>query len=139
LETLQTEWKPTGFSKASNFWNSTSAPTSVRIFLSLQITEQTSERSYYGPKKVKFVPFLDVQFKGSSFELVTHGKVWLNAQMGVSEFFVQPHSNCFCGVKDTMVEHDKPESRVGLLAPILQLTQHRTKVGVKSTAMGRWQ
>ncbi|XP_047111784.1 vacuolar protein sorting-associated protein 13B [Schistocerca piceifrons] len=68
--------------------------------VSLKVTESTSERSYYGPRKVKFVPFLFLQLQGCYGDVMMHGSRWLNARMGISYASLEPHGDCFCGVKE---------------------------------------
>jgi hypothetical protein len=65
-----------------------------------QVTESAPELSYYGPRKVKFIPFLIMQLQGCFFDFVMHGAGLLNVQTGVSRVTIEPYGNCFCGVKD---------------------------------------
>jgi hypothetical protein len=71
---------------------------SANIF---QVTESAPELSYYGPRKVKFIPFLIIQLQGCFVDFVMHGARMLNVQTGVSRVTIEPYGNCFCGVKDT--------------------------------------
>ncbi|KAJ9586218.1 hypothetical protein L9F63_020127, partial [Diploptera punctata] len=82
-----------------------------RASVTLKITETTPDRSYYGPRKVKFIPFLAVQLQGCFMELVMQGVGWLNAQFGVSRVTVQPSGDCFCGVKDVPSSSSTPEGK----------------------------
>ncbi|XP_067008128.2 intermembrane lipid transfer protein VPS13B [Anabrus simplex] len=77
--------------------------------ISLKVTESTSERSYYGPRKVKFVPFLVLQLHGCFVDTVIHGVGWLNAQVGISYANLQPYGDCFCGLKEGNAKQDYHE------------------------------
>ncbi|PSN31469.1 hypothetical protein C0J52_23171 [Blattella germanica] len=62
-----------------------------RASVSLKVTESLPDRSYYGPRKVKFIPFLTVQLQGCFMDFIMHGAGWLNVQLGVGQASVQPY------------------------------------------------
>jgi hypothetical protein len=66
----------------------------------LQVKDSAPDWSYYGPRKVKFIPFLVIQLQGYFLDCVMHGAGWLNVQTGISKLIVEPYGNCFCGVKE---------------------------------------
>lgn len=65
-----------------------------------QVKDSTPDWSYYGPRKVKFNPFLVIHLQGCFLDFVMHGAGWLNVQTGMSQVIVEPYGNCFCGVKE---------------------------------------
>lgn len=65
-----------------------------------QVKDSAPDWSYYGPRKVKFNPFLVIHLQGCFLDFVMHGAGWLNVQTGMSQVIVEPHGNCFCGVKE---------------------------------------
>jgi hypothetical protein len=65
-----------------------------------QVKDSAPDWSYYGPRKVKFNPFLVIHLQGCFLDFVMHGAGWLNVQTGMSQVTVEPHGNCFCGVKE---------------------------------------
>ncbi|KDR22947.1 Vacuolar protein sorting-associated protein 13B [Zootermopsis nevadensis] len=71
--------------------------------VSLKVTESSPDWSYYGPRKVKFIPFLVIQLQGCFVDFVMHGAGWLNVQTGVSQVTVEPYGDCFCGVKEAAI------------------------------------
>ncbi|XP_069674298.1 intermembrane lipid transfer protein VPS13B isoform X2 [Periplaneta americana] len=66
----------------------------------LKVTESAPDRSYYGPRKVKFIPFLIIHLQGCFVDFLIHGAGWLNVQTGLSRVVVEPFGDCFCGVKE---------------------------------------
>ena len=65
-----------------------------------QVKDSAPDWSHYGPRKVKFNPFLVIHLQGCFLDFVMHGAGWLNVQTGLSQVIVEPHGNCFCGVKE---------------------------------------
>ncbi|GLH10327.1 Vacuolar protein sorting-associated protein 13 [Gryllus bimaculatus] len=65
--------------------------------ISFKVTESTVERSYYGPRKVKFIPFLVIQMNGAFVDVVINGPSWFNLQVGLSFVSLEPCGDCFCG------------------------------------------
>lgn len=65
-----------------------------------QVKDSAPDWSHYGPRKVKFNPFLVIHLQGCFLDFVMHGAGWLNVQTGMSQVTVEPHGNCFCGVKE---------------------------------------
>lgn len=77
-----------------------------------QVTESAPELSYYGPRKVKFIPFIIIQLQGCFVDFVMHGAGRLNVQIGVSRVTVEPCGNCFCGVKEAPTSTSTTESKM---------------------------
>jgi len=65
-----------------------------------QVKDSAPDKSYCGPRKVKFNPFLVIHLQGCFLDFVMHGAGWLNVQTGMSQVTVEPYGNCFCGVKE---------------------------------------
>jgi hypothetical protein len=77
-----------------------------------QVKDSAPDRSYYGPRKVKFNPFLVIHLQGCFLDFIMHGAGWLNVQIGMSQVTVEPHGNCFCGVKEASTSACPEENRM---------------------------
>lgn len=77
-----------------------------------QVKDSAPDWSYYGPRKVKFNPFLVIHLQGCFLDFVMHGAGWLNVQIGMSQVIVEPHGNCFCGVKEATTSACPEERRM---------------------------
>jgi hypothetical protein len=77
-----------------------------------QVTESSPDWSYYGPCKVKFVPFIVIQLQGCFVDFVMHGAGWLNVQTGVSRVIIEPYGDCFSGVKEAAISTISTEMKM---------------------------
>ncbi|XP_063236346.1 intermembrane lipid transfer protein VPS13B [Bacillus rossius redtenbacheri] len=65
--------------------------------VAFKVTESSAEKSFYGSRKVRFVPFLQLDLQGCYLSCVAHGAVWLNTRLGASGVRLRPAGQCFCG------------------------------------------
>lgn len=56
---------------------------------------------HYGPQKIAFRPFMNLEAEGIGVDIVMKGLTFFNVQFGISNISLETRGNCICGADDS--------------------------------------
>lgn len=86
---------------------------------SFKVSESSSEKTYYAPKKLKYWPILSLRLQGCMLQTVSHNVNWTNTQVGISKLSLLPSGDCVCGADEVLDNMQPQEYFKSLLSPTM--------------------
>ncbi|XP_071944934.1 intermembrane lipid transfer protein VPS13B-like [Antedon mediterranea] len=78
--------------------------------ITFKMTEYTANRSFYGPCKPTFKPYLKLHLNGATLEVLLHGLLFFNVQIAFSEIQLNGIGDCTCGFDETFQDYIETHS-----------------------------
>ncbi|XP_033123358.1 vacuolar protein sorting-associated protein 13B-like [Anneissia japonica] len=73
--------------------------------ITFKMTEFIANRSFYGPPKPTFKPYLRLHLNGATLEVLLHGLTFFNVQIAFSEIQLNGIGNCTCGTDEAFEDY----------------------------------